>query len=418
MKKFKSLVVSMLLVSMLFSAKATQVTQNVDGQTAQNSQSLSDEITEDMKDVNSYFSSYNKAITREDFCYLIVSLMAEQDETDVDSMYSILTDTQKDDAFDDVTEQNKYISLAKKYELVVGSGNSNFSPQDNINREEIANIIYNYVKKFSDTHLKLDKNDSLQIEDHVEISDWAKESVNYVILCDLMPLDTNGNFDPKRTVTVEEAILLISDFRTFLETPVPTEQVQDEKMPNYIFIIAGTAIGIAILIAIIILLKNNQRKKMQNRSEEEQRRMNALMNKIVPNNNAEQNPNDLLNIADMAESTGTVILDSDSIPRAPQIKLVDIMGSAVNKTFSLDNILTIGRMSDNVLQISENTVSSKHCKIYYDGIRVLLEQTGARNPVKVEREGNVLQLDKPLPLSDGDIIYLGSLRVKVNLIYF
>ena len=151
------------------------------------------------EDTANYFQAYNEPIDREGFCYLVVSLMAELEETTVDQLYARLTDAQKEEAFDDVTDENKYISLAKKYELVVGSGMGAFSPQADAQRQEVAAILVNFIRRMAPQHWdeSRDYTQDVVIEDRVEIDDWARQAVAYMVQCGLMPLDENQNFIPR-----------------------------------------------------------------------------------------------------------------------------------------------------------------------------------------------------------------------------
>nr|WP_300167686.1 S-layer homology domain-containing protein [uncultured Flavonifractor sp.] len=409
MKKICILVPAVLIISILLTwvnAEAAMNTSEVDQEI------LSGQTVIDNSDT--YFTSYTEPITREGFCYLMVSLLAQQQGISVDSMYSGLTETQKDNAFDDVAEENKYISLAKKYELIVGIGDRYFSPQTEITRQEAALIFYNYVIKFSPNHLALASEEPNVIEDHVEIADWARTAVDYVVSCQLMPLDQNGNFDPLHTITVEDAILLTTDFRMLIESNVPDENVVQEnpELPVMFLSVFGGVAGILLAAVLILVLRRRHRQTLQMRSDEEQRRMDALVHKIVPSDSeAEQI------MQQERSNSDTVLLEQSNNKKTVQIRLVDIVGNAINKTFLLDPYITVGRTPENTVQLQEKTVSSNHCKIYYDGVRVILEKTGARNPIRIERNGAVIQMleDRPLSVLDGDILHLGSLRIRVTL---
>lgn len=369
--------------------------------------------------VDVYFDSYNAPITREGFCYLLVSLMAQQQGVSIDSLYSGLTDTQKGQAFDDITEENKYISIAKKYELMEGIGERYFSPLTEITRQESAVILYNYITKFSEDHLALPEEAEPEIEDHVELAQWAAPAVNYVVACGLIPLDSNGNFDPLGTITVEEAILLVSDFRVFVEAPPPGAGGWGSGIPLAALIVAGAALGVILLVGLITLLRRRYKRNAQRRSDEEQRRMDALMHKLGPESGVGTAPAGT-GPGQREEEGGTVLLEDSRNVSAPQIRFADIIGNSVNKTFTLDQVITLGRLPENTIPLVDQTVSGHHCRIYYDGVRVILEKTGARNPIRVERGGSVLPLpeDKPMSLLDGDVLHLGMLRIRVNLIYY
>lgn len=421
MKQVRGLVVlqALLILVLLLPIRANATSQEI-APSEEDSSPVN--VTEDP---DLYFESYNAPISREGFCYLIVSLMAQQQDISVDSIYNALTDTQKNASFDDVTEENKYISIAKKYELINGIGDRSFNPLTEITRQEAAVILYNYINKFSSQHLVLYDGVPPAIEDHVEIAEWAEEAVDYMSAIGLLPLDQNGNFDPLQELTVENAILLTTDFRVFIETEVPAPMEQKSGIPLFIFVIIGVILGGTCAVVLIVILRRRHKRMLQRRSEEEQRRMDALVHKIVPPSSDVMPASYPASSAAFAkqkevEQEETVLLNPEQNNSVPQIRFADILGTAVNKTFPLDQRITIGRSPENVLKLSDPTVSGHHCKISFDGVRVILEKTEARNEIRVERGGTILQLSdgKPLSLLDGDILYLGALRIRVNLFYF
>ena len=215
------------------------------------------------EDTANYFQAYNEPIDREGFCYLVVSLMAELEETTVDQLYARLTDAQKEEAFDDVTDENKYISLAKKYELVVGSGMGAFSPQADAQRQEVAAILVNFIRRMAPQHWdeSRDYTQDVVIEDRVEIDDWARQAVAYMVQCGLMPLDENQNFDPTGTMTVEEAVLLLSNFRLYLETPADPAS----GVPAAVWIAGSVGAGAAAVAILIAVLLGRSRPKSAGR---------------------------------------------------------------------------------------------------------------------------------------------------------
>ena len=422
MKRIRGLVVwqTLLLLVLLLPIRANATPQ--ESVTLSEADSSPVNVTEDP---HLYFESYNAPISREGFCYLVVSLMAQQQDISVDSIYNALTDTQKNESFDDVTEENKYISIAKKYELINGIGDRSFSPLTKITRQEAAVMLYNYINKFSAQHLVLYDGVPPTIEDHVEIAEWAQEAVDYMISTGILPLDENGNFDPLQELTVENAILLTTDFRVFIETEVPASEEQKSGIPIFVFVIIGVILGGTCAVVLIVILRRRHKRMLQRRSEEEQRRMDALVHKIVPPSSDVMPASYPASSAAFAkqkevEQEETVLLNPEQNNSVPQIRFADILGTAVNKTFPLDQRITIGRSPENVLKLSDPTVSGHHCKIFFDGVRVILEKTGARNEIRVERGGTILQLldGKPLSILDGDILYLGALRIRVNLLYF
>ena len=370
------------------------------------------------ENTESYFQAYNEPIDREGFCYLVVSLMAELEETTVDQLYARLTDAQKEEAFDDVTDENKYISLAKKYELVVGSGVRSFSPQADAERQEVASILANFIQRMAPDHWDStrDYTQGLNIEDHVEVADWAMQAVGYMVQCGLMPLDENDNFDPTGTMTVEEAVLLLSEFRLYLETPVETEQ----GVPGYVWALVGAGAGAAALAVLIVVLVRRSGAKKRQAAAREREREQALDEKLAPSqspsggNAAPRGGRSTQVIPAPRTGSGTVLLDADGRPR---LHLVDRQ-NGLNRVFDLEQPLTAGRLEDNRLVLNDRAVSGHHCRFFWDGRQVLVEDAGARNPIWIQRGTARLAVPRgtPTPLENGDLLRLGAMQVWVELI--
>ena len=365
-----------------------------------------------------YFSSYNEPITREGFCYLVVSLMAELDGTTVEELYNRLTDTQKEEAFDDVTEENKYISLAKKYELVVGSGVRSFSPQANAERQEIASILCNFIQKKAPKHWDSTKDytEGVTIEDHVEVADWAMQAVGYLVQCGLMSVDEHENFDPTGTMTVEDAVLLVSQFRLYLESDPETEPV----VPTYVWVACGVVAGAVVLAVVIVLLVRRSRRNKAAKAAAELRQEEALRRRLAPNTpGGSPTPPPVPPFAPgTPPDGGTVLLQPEVRPVVPRVRLT-APPIRLDQVFELRVPLTIGRLEDNVLRLNNRTVSGHHCRLRGEGRSVVLEVTGARNPVRLRRgrtEQTLAQGTPPVPLQNGDVLCLGDLPVRVTLL--
>lgn len=370
-----------------------------------------------------YFASYNEPITREGFCYLVVSLMAEMDGTTVEELYERLTDTQKEEAFDDVTEENKYISLAKKYELVVGSGVHSFSPQANAERQEIASILCNFIQKKAPQHWDStrDYTEGVNIEDHVEVADWAMQAVGYLVQCGLMSVDEHENFDPTGTMTVEDAVLLMSQFRLYLDSDPETEPM----VPTYVWVACGVGVGLLVLTVVIVLLVRRNRRNKAAKTAAELQQEEALRRRLAPNtpNTPKSSPTPPPAVP-FAPGTppdgGTVLLQPDMgvAGPGPRVRLT-APHVRLDQVFELRVPLTIGRLEDNVLQLNNRTISGHHCRLRVEGRSVVLEITGARNPVRLRRgrtEQMLAQGSPPVPLRSGDVLCLGDLPVQVTLL--
>lgn len=403
-----------------------------------------------------YLSSYEEPISREEFCCLIISLMAELQDTTVDELYGKLTDKQKNESFVDVDAEDRYIALAKKYELVVGKDGYIFSPTSPIKRQEVASITLNLIKKNSPEYYDedFDYGEDLSIEDHVEITKWAKPAVEFMLYTKLMDVDGNNNFDPTAYMTVEEAVMLISNVRVYLNTPLPEEPVEEEPgVPIYVWIAAGVgSIVLLAVILVVLLCRRSKRKKEEKRAAETRReaeldlRLSPVQGEtggrqvrqstrpaqtaaarsaatIPPHSAAPIPPRPAAPMAPAprpapAPQSGdgeTVYIGA--VRTSPRIRITGVQGIELDQSFDLDTPLTIGRADDCRLQLLNGTVSRNHCRIRWDGSCALLEVTGARNPMTIQRGGQEVPVSGQIPaaLQDEDTLLLGSLRLKITL---
>lgn len=73
-----------------------------------------------------------------------------------------------------------------------------FEPDNNITKEQLAVIIYNYFDKYSYPGL-IDDMGTKQLQvctDQEEASSWAKDAVEFCAKANILSLDANGNFNP------------------------------------------------------------------------------------------------------------------------------------------------------------------------------------------------------------------------------
>ncbi|BAL00631.1 putative surface layer protein [Oscillibacter valericigenes Sjm18-20] len=378
-----------------------------------------------------YLTSYEAPIPREEFCYLVISLMAELEDSTVDKLYQGLTDKQKNESFADVDGENPYIALAKKYELVVGKDGMRFSPNEPIKRQEAASIILNLVNQVAPEYYddSTDYTEDISIEDHVEISSWAKDAVEFVLGTGLMKTDQNDNFDPTASMTVEESVMLISSVRVYLNAPLPEEEPEEEGIPTYVWIFAGAGVALLLSVVAALLIHRHNRKKREEKEAREHQLEQALnlrlapvippdlarattVEKISPRQAA---PVPRANLEPQTAASGeTVFIGQVQIP---QLHIFSVQGSEADRIFDLGTPVTIGRSDDNRLCLPNSTISRKHCQIRWNGQQLMLEDVAARNSISVLRGAETLTVQKgvPQPLNQGDLLILGSLRLKVEL---
>lgn len=122
----------------------------------------------------------------------------------------LLPDTDKKSDLKDVSDQwyaaavNKAVAAG----VLKGYEDATFRAQNNITREEFAQMIANYF-----TYLKLNyfnENISLVYTDSTEVSTWAKKAVDTLAFSGLMVGRDTGDLDPKATITRAEAVTILS----------------------------------------------------------------------------------------------------------------------------------------------------------------------------------------------------------------
>ena len=112
--------------------------------------------------------------------------------------------------FSDVSEGMWYsdaILWADKKGIVKGISETEFAPNDNITREQLALIIYRYaLLKGYDTE---NKNELSEFEDLSEISDWALEAINWANADGIMQGTDKTTISPKASATRAQIAAII-----------------------------------------------------------------------------------------------------------------------------------------------------------------------------------------------------------------
>lgn len=143
-------------------------------------------------------SSYQKNITRSEFAKLCVNLYeALSDKVAVASTTNPFVDS-----------KDQEVLKAFKLGIIKGNAGTVFNPDKNINRQEIAVMIYRTMKAVNTT---VDANISgaKSFADKNAIASWAITAVNFTRQNDLIKGAGNNVFDPNATTVREQAIILI-----------------------------------------------------------------------------------------------------------------------------------------------------------------------------------------------------------------
>ena len=105
---------------------------------------------------------------------------------------------------------SKYVRWAEKNGIILGIGENRFAPDREINREEMAAILYRFAKfqQVSGESSEV----KLGYPDTNEIDSWATDAVKYCNKNEIVLGRTNGNFAPLDTATRAEVATILNRF--------------------------------------------------------------------------------------------------------------------------------------------------------------------------------------------------------------
>lgn len=116
---------------------------------------------------------------------------------------------QGDIKFSDV-DKNQYFSDAiawASYEGIIKGKGVNFAPYDNITREELAVVLYNYSEKYNiNTNIS---RDIAVFEDSSDVSIWAQDAFKWAVGSGLINGKENNLLDPKGYATRAEVAIIL-----------------------------------------------------------------------------------------------------------------------------------------------------------------------------------------------------------------
>ncbi len=146
-------------------------------------------------------SKYSKAITRSEYTLLALKTVERNGQ-----------DIQVDDPepFNDIEGHKYEDELIKAYNagIISGYGNGLFKPDNKITREEIAALVVKLLKQL-DEEKEIEVNNTYEYVDKDEISDWAKEYVDYCYENEILNGIAELEIAPKGQATREQSIMLL-----------------------------------------------------------------------------------------------------------------------------------------------------------------------------------------------------------------
>ena len=169
---------------------------------------------------------YTAAMTREDFCSLLVQVMEVSGCVNMpESTENPFTDT-----------DNPRIIAAYQLHVVGGMGDGTFRPDLKVTRQEAAVMLANAITHAFQADVDLGK--SLVFSDQKDIDPWARSSVDYITAAGVMS-GTGKGFEPQGYYTREQSMLTMhsmldkvlgyfDDLPQEPSQPLPEEQEQSE----------------------------------------------------------------------------------------------------------------------------------------------------------------------------------------------
>ena len=152
------------------------------------------------------FTGYDRTVTRADFArlgvilYELITGMPKPNPADVKNPF---TDT-----------EDKDVLRAYKLKIVSGTGDgTTFSPNDSVNREQIAVMLLRVLDACKVTYSQADIS-GISFSDEAELSTWAAPSVKRVYLIQVMNGTGGSSMSPQMTVTMEQAYQLLYNVYT------------------------------------------------------------------------------------------------------------------------------------------------------------------------------------------------------------
>lgn len=165
---------------------------------------------EDGLTYNQIEGNYQKSITREEFCTIVVRLYEKLSTKQAAVSQNPFTDT-----------SNAEILKAVTLGIVKGTSATTFSPDNNITRQEICVMFFRAIKAAYPA-IDTTTTGNFQFDDAASISPWALDAVKYIYLQGIMNGTSTTTISPLENTSREQAIALIK--RTY-------EKKSAEKKP-------------------------------------------------------------------------------------------------------------------------------------------------------------------------------------------
>jgi hypothetical protein len=140
---------------------------------------------------------YTSAITREEFCRVLVGLLQSKGFTGGENPYDSAPNPFSDTSSSDV-------AWLSSLGIVNGVGGDRFNPAGSITRQEAAVML----KRAAVTLGFADTDGSVQFKDSDQIASWAKDDVRFIVGHNIMN-GTGDGFSPKDTYTRQQSFVTV-----------------------------------------------------------------------------------------------------------------------------------------------------------------------------------------------------------------
>lgn len=108
------------------------------------------------------------------------------------------------------SDESAYVNWAIEKGIIAGYEDGTFRDGRDITREEMAKILYTYVKA---TNKNFNKVPTISFNDGEKISDWAKDYVKNAQELGLVAGRTDGSFDPQASISRAEVAQILSNLQ-------------------------------------------------------------------------------------------------------------------------------------------------------------------------------------------------------------
>ncbi len=113
------------------------------------------------------------------------------------------------DIFNDVEKNSWYenaVNWGYKNKIITGTTENTFAPTDNLTREQLCVMLYNYTQHIG---VKTEFTDISHYSDNKTVSDWAKDAVSWAVQEKIVTGKGNNTLAPKDSATRAEAAAVI-----------------------------------------------------------------------------------------------------------------------------------------------------------------------------------------------------------------